>query len=93
MAANVTSPPAAAAGTAPKRAAKTGKRRSAAPLRGLLPLVVLLGIWELLGHGSVFFPPTLATSARVASGASTGRPACAERIAAASSSAETCLSR
>lgn len=57
MAANVTSPPAAAAGTAPKRAAKTGKRRSAAPLRGLLPLVVLLGIWELLGHGSVFFPP------------------------------------
>lgn len=57
MAANVTSPPRAAAGTAPKRAGRARKRRSAAPLRGLLPLVVLLGIWELLGHGSVFFPP------------------------------------
>lgn len=30
-----------------------------APLRGLLPLVVLLGVWQLIGlaHQSVFFPP------------------------------------
>ncbi|MGH3277192.1 MAG: ABC transporter permease [Streptosporangiaceae bacterium] len=34
-------------------------RAAAAPLRGLLPLVVLLGVWELIGlaHQSVFFPP------------------------------------
>jgi ABC-type nitrate/sulfonate/bicarbonate transport system permease component len=57
MAANVQSPPRAAARPAPGRAARPRKRRSAAPLRGLLPLVLLLGIWEAAGHGSVFFPP------------------------------------
>jgi ABC-type nitrate/sulfonate/bicarbonate transport system permease component len=35
------------------------RRRSVAPLRGLLPLIALLVIWELIGlaHQSVFFPP------------------------------------
>jgi ABC-type nitrate/sulfonate/bicarbonate transport system permease component len=36
-----------------------GARWGAAPPRGLLPLVVLLAVWELLEHGkdSTFFPP------------------------------------
>ena len=34
-------------------------RSGIAPLRGLLPLAVLLGVWELVEHGkqSAFFPP------------------------------------
>jgi ABC-type nitrate/sulfonate/bicarbonate transport system permease component len=36
-----------------------GQRPGVAPLRGLLPLAVLLGLWELIEHGkqSTFFPP------------------------------------
>jgi ABC-type nitrate/sulfonate/bicarbonate transport system permease component len=39
---------------------RRGRRGSGvAPLRGLLPLAVLLAVWELIEHGrqSVFFPP------------------------------------
>jgi ABC-type nitrate/sulfonate/bicarbonate transport system permease component len=44
-----------------------------APLRGLLPLVVLLGVWQLIGlaHQSVFFPPPsqwISQTATLASG-------------------------
>jgi len=51
---------------APKRGRRRWKparggavRSGMAPLRGLLPLVLILGIWELVEHGkrSVFFPP------------------------------------
>jgi ABC-type nitrate/sulfonate/bicarbonate transport system permease component len=48
-------------------------RGGTAPLRGLLPLVVLLGVWQLIGlaHQSVFFPPPsqwISQTATLASG-------------------------
>ena len=59
MAIDVESPTTAAAQQKGPRRRAARKRRSVAPLRGLLPLAVLLGIWELIGlaHQSVFFPP------------------------------------
>lgn len=52
--------PGGESGESSQRPAKRTKRRSSAmaPLRGLLPLAVLLGLWELVEHGrgSVFFP-------------------------------------
>jgi ABC-type nitrate/sulfonate/bicarbonate transport system permease component len=64
MAADVQAPASdSLAGTTARGKRKTSTavpgRGSAAPLRGLLPLVVLLAAWELIGlaHQSVFFPP------------------------------------
>jgi ABC-type nitrate/sulfonate/bicarbonate transport system permease component len=50
---------------------RTG-RGATAPLRGLLPLVVLLAVWELIGlaHQSVFFPPPSQWATQTASLAS-----------------------
>lgn len=52
--------PAGAAARARRGSSAAARGRgSAAPLRGLVPLVVMLAAWELIGlaHQSVFFPP------------------------------------
>jgi ABC-type nitrate/sulfonate/bicarbonate transport system permease component len=52
--------PALASGTGPPRpGTPPGRaRRSFPPLRGLLPLVLLLGVWQVVGsQGSPYFPP------------------------------------
>jgi ABC-type nitrate/sulfonate/bicarbonate transport system permease component len=57
----------------PARAGRARAGRAAtAPLRGLLPLVVLLAVWELIGlaHQSVFFPPPSQWATQTASLAS-----------------------
>jgi ABC-type nitrate/sulfonate/bicarbonate transport system permease component len=76
MATDVKTSPAAPARRSPARGrdARSGRgRRETAPLRGLLPLVVLLGVWQLIGlaHQSVFFPPPsqwISQTATLASG-------------------------
>ena len=80
MAIDVQSPAAAAAPRKPHRLpgfrerGTARKRRSVAPLRGLLPLIALLVIWELIGlaHQAVFFPPPSQWATQTASLASSG---------------------
>lgn len=62
MATDVQVSPSAPSRRPPARSRDARPRRrpgGTAPLRGLLPLVVLLGVWQLIGlaHQSVFFPP------------------------------------
>ena len=64
MTAESTSGPSGTLPTASPRASarsrgRRGRRSEVAPLRGLLPLAIVLAAWELLEHGrqSVFFPP------------------------------------
>jgi sulfonate transport system permease protein len=62
MATDVQASPSAPSSRPPARGRDARPRRrpgGTAPLRGLLPLVVLLGVWQLTGlaHQSVFFPP------------------------------------
>jgi ABC-type nitrate/sulfonate/bicarbonate transport system permease component len=79
MATDVKTSPAEPAGHQRRRPPARGgdgrqRRGSTAPLRGLLPLVVLLGAWELIGlaHQSVFFPPPSQWASQTATLASGG---------------------
>lgn len=51
--------PAASPRASARSRGRRGRRSEVAPLRGLLPLAIVLAVWELLEHGrqSVFFPP------------------------------------
>ena len=76
MAIDVQASPSAPSRRPPARGRDARPRRrpgGTAPLRGLLPLVVLLGVWQLIGlaHQSVFFPPPsqwISQTATLASG-------------------------
>ena len=76
MATDVQASPSAPSRRPPARGRDARPRRGpggTAPLRGLLPLVVLLGVWQLIGlaHQSVFFPPPsqwISQTATLASG-------------------------